>query len=55
MYFGIIGVVLGVVIGWYRAGKAGGNRLDQLQYGAAHACGLGLLGLAFAMFLGRSQ
>ncbi len=23
-------------IGWLRAGRRGGDRLDQLQYGAAH-------------------
>lgn len=52
MYFGLIGVLLGAALGWLRAGKAGGNRLDKLQYAAAHATGLGLLGLAFAMLLG---
>ena len=28
--------LLGGAFGWWRAAKRGGNRLDKLQYGAAH-------------------
>ena len=27
---------LGALLGWQRAGRRGGDRLDQLQYAAAH-------------------
>ena len=52
MYFGLIGVLCGIALGWLRATKSGGNRLDKLQYAAAHAVIFGLIGLSFAMFLG---
>lgn len=28
--------IAGFVFGWRRAGRRGGDRLDKLQYGAAH-------------------
>lgn len=34
--------VLGLAFGWWRAARRGGDRLDRLQYGAAH-------GIAFAL------
>lgn len=52
MYFGYLGLIIGIVLGVIRATKAGGNRLDKLQYGAAHGIIFGLLGLAFALVLG---
>lgn len=33
---------IGVLIGWLRAGRFGGNRLDKLQYGVAHGLALAL-------------
>lgn len=39
----------GMVVGWQRAGRLGGDRLDRLQYGVAHAIALTLL--AFAAWL----
>lgn len=33
---------LGFALGWIRAGRSGGDRLDRLQYGAAHAIALSL-------------
>ena len=34
--------VIGAFIGWRRAAAAGGDRLDKLQYGAAHGIALTL-------------
>lgn len=33
----LIAIALGAVFGWMRAGRRGGDRLDRLQYAAAHA------------------
>ncbi|HVH03409.1 MAG TPA: apolipoprotein acyltransferase [Amaricoccus sp.] len=37
---------LGALFGWRRAAARGGDRLDKLQYGAAHGILFALLGLA---------
>jgi hypothetical protein len=37
-----IAFALGAAIGWRRAGRLGGDRLDRLQYAAAH-------GIAFTL------
>jgi hypothetical protein len=34
--------IAGFALGWFRAGRVGGDRLDRLQYGAAHAIALTL-------------
>ena len=34
---------LGAIIGWFRARRFGGNRLDQMQYAFAHGMALFLL------------
>lgn len=31
-----IAFAIGAVVGWLRARRLGGDRLDQLQYGAVH-------------------
>lgn len=41
-----IAFALGFSVGWYRAGKRGGDRLDKLQYGAAHGIAFALAALA---------
>lgn len=35
--------IAGFALGWQRAARRGGDRLDRLQYGAAHAIPLTLL------------
>ncbi len=41
--------IIGVLIGWYRAGKAGGNRLDRLQWAAAHGFAFFLVALVLTV------
>lgn len=42
----LIAFILGCVVGWLRAGARGGDRLDRLQYAAAHGIFFLLLALA---------
>ena len=49
----IIGLFAGVGFGWLRATKRGGNRLDKLQYGTAHAIFFAILGLLVGVILAR--
>ena len=35
---------LGAYVGWTRAARAGGDRLDRLQYAAVHAIFFALIG-----------
>ena len=35
---------LGLLVGWQRAARRGGDRLDRLQYGAAHGIAFALVG-----------
>lgn len=44
--FAIPGLIIGFLFGVYRARKLGGNRADQLQYGA----GFGLAFFLLALF-----
>ena len=45
--------LLGALIGWRRAASRGGERLDKLQYAAAHGIGFALLALVGTVFLGH--
>jgi len=47
----IIGGILGVALGWWRATKRGGDTADKLQYAAAHGIALLLVGYFIALFL----
>ena len=47
----IIGGILGIALGWWRATKRGGNTADKLQYAVAHGIALLLLGYFIALFL----
>lgn len=38
-------LIVGAALGWWRAAKRGGNRLDKLQYAAAHGIAFFILGL----------
>ena len=49
----IAGFLLGALIGWMRAAKRGGARADKLQYAAAHAMGLAVLGLFLTVLISR--
>lgn len=46
-------VVIGALIGYIRAARRGGNMLDRLQYAAAHAIFLAILGLFLTIFIQR--
>jgi hypothetical protein len=49
----VVALILGALIGWQRAGRRGGDRLDRLQYAAAHAIAFGLLGVLATVAIGR--
>lgn len=38
-------LLLGALVGWFRAAQRGGNRLDKLQYAAVHAILFAVIGL----------
>jgi hypothetical protein len=44
---------LGMIVGWQRAGRRGGDRLDRLQYGAAHGIAFTLAALAVTILCER--
>lgn len=48
------GIVLGALIGAVRARMRGGKVLDMLQWGAAFAVILGIVGLAVLIYLQRA-
>ena len=45
--------LLGALLGWQRAVRRGGDRLDQLQYAAVHAIALTLAAVVLVVLLGR--
>lgn len=46
-------LILGALVGWRRAVRRGGDRLDRLQYAAAHAIAFGLVAAIATVALGR--
>ena len=46
-------LILGAAIGWVRATRLDGNRADKLQYAAAHAMALAVLGIFLTIILSR--
>ncbi len=48
-----IAFALGALLGWFRAARSGGDRLDRLQYAAAHGIAFLLLALIGAIALQR--
>ncbi|MGB3313666.1 MAG: hypothetical protein WBB85_04595 [Albidovulum sp.] len=46
-------ILIGAALGWYRAAKRGGNRLDKLQYAGTHAILFAILGLFVTIILHR--
>ncbi|MBD9525250.1 MULTISPECIES: hypothetical protein [Paracoccus] len=49
----IAALILGALIGWRRAARLGGARFDRMQYAAAHALGLAVLGLFLTVLIDR--
>lgn len=47
------GMLLGIVVGYFRAAKHGGKALDKLQYSAGFGIAFSLLGLFVTVFLNR--
>ena len=45
--------VIGFALGWMRAGRAGGNRKDRLQWAFAHLMAFTLLGIFATIIIGR--
>ena len=54
MIFPLGGIILGALIGAVRARMRGGKALDMLQWGAAFAVILGILGLFVLVFIQRA-
>ncbi|MDP5086773.1 MAG: hypothetical protein NWQ23_15250 [Yoonia sp.] len=54
MIFPLSGLVLGAIIGAFRARSRGGKGKDMLQWGAVFAIIFGLIGLFVLIFLQRS-
>ncbi|MBP7243137.1 hypothetical protein [Amaricoccus sp.] len=51
----LLAIALGAVLGWRRAASRGGDRLDQLQYAAAHAIAFGLVTTIALVVLGQMR
>ena len=49
----IAGLLIGAVIGWMRAGRRGGNRLDRLQYAGVHAILFAVVGMIATIGIDR--
>jgi hypothetical protein len=49
-----IAFALGALVGWHRAARRGGDRLDRLQYAAAHAIAFVLVTLTLTIFAQRA-
>ena len=45
---------LGMAVGWQRAARRGGDRLDKLQYGTAHGIAFALAALALSVLAQRT-
>ena len=48
------GILLGAILGAWRARAAGGNRRDMAQWAAAFGIALGLVGLFVLIFISRA-
>ncbi len=53
MILGLIGGIVGIILGWTRAVKRGGNTADKLQYAAGHGIALLLVGYFTALFMAK--
>lgn len=50
----ILAFLLGIFLGWRRAGQLGGTRADRIQYAMVFALGFALLGLFATVILERN-
>ena len=50
----LAGLLIGAIYGAFSAKRRGGRGLDMLQYGAAYAILLGLIGLFLTIYLHRT-
>lgn len=50
----LLAFALGAVVGWQRAVRRGGDRLDQLQYAAGFGIAFTLAALALTIIAGRA-
>ena len=50
----LLAFALGAALGWQRAARRGGDRLDRLQYAAAHGIAFALAALALPILAGRA-
>lgn len=49
----VLALLAGFAFGWVRGARAGGNRLDRLQYAAVHGILFAVLGVAAGILAGR--
>lgn len=49
----LIAFIAGFALGWSRASKSDGDRLDKLQYGFGHGMAIALVTLATVILLQR--
>ncbi|MBC7147260.1 MAG: hypothetical protein H5U24_17945 [Thioclava marina] len=49
----LAGIVIGLLLGDWRARKRGGNALDRAQYAAVHAIALGMVGIFITILVNR--
>ncbi|MDT1063269.1 hypothetical protein RM190_15440 [Paracoccus sp. CPCC 101403] len=49
----IAALILGALIGWWRASRLGGTRPDKFQYAAAHALGFAVIGIFLTVLVSR--
>ena len=50
----VVAFAFGFLVGWRRAARRGGDRLDRLQYGAAHGIAFTLAVLIATVFAERA-
>jgi hypothetical protein len=50
----IVAIILGAMLGDFRARRAQGNRKDRLQYAAAHGIAFAILGLFVTILIERA-
>ena len=51
----IAGLTLGVLFGYWRASKRGGNRFDKTQYMLVHAILFGVIGIFATILMDRKE
>jgi phosphate/sulfate permease len=50
----VIAFALGALVGWHRAARRGGDRLDQLQYAAVFGIIFALVSVILVVVAGRT-